>query len=280
VSKLDREDRNVLQQIVDFRAEADELHRLLAPLVDADWDRATLFKQWTVNDIVQHLHMGDIMAYTAATDPNGFDALRADIAAKRASGLTRVAETRQRLGGVSGARLLAAWHAQMLRLCDALAAKDSNERLKWAGPDMGVRMFTTARQMETWAHAQAIYDMLGVERPAPSPRLRSIAEIGVRTFGWTYRVRDLPVPPDAPYVRLKTPFDETWEWHAPSTENAVTGDAIEFCQVVTQTRNVTDTNLRRVGGTAEHWMSIAQCFAGPPETPPAPGLRRRAGPPA
>ena len=63
---------------------------------------------------------------------------------------------------------------------------------------MGVRMFTTARQMEMWSHAQAIYDLMGMERPAPSARLRNIAEIGVRTFGWTYRIRDLPVPPAVP----------------------------------------------------------------------------------
>jgi uncharacterized protein (TIGR03084 family) len=277
MSALRTEERHVLQQIVDFRAEADELHRLLAPLSEADWDRPTLFKQWTVNDIVQHLHMGDIMAFTAATDPGGFDALLADIRAKRASGGSRVAETRERLGGIGGPRLREAWRAQMNRLCDTLATKDPNARMKWAGPDMGVRMFTTARQMETWAHGQAIYDMLGVERPAASPRLRSIAEIGVRTFGWTYRNRDLPIPPDTPYVRLESPFGEPWEWHAPSNDNAVTGDAIAFCQVVTQTRNIADTNLRVVGETARHWMSIAQCFAGPPETPPAPGTRYRAG---
>ena len=54
-----------------------------------------------------------------------------------------------------------------------------------AGPGMGARMFTTARQMEIWAHGQAIYDLLDTERPR-SDRLRSIAVIGVRTFGWTF----------------------------------------------------------------------------------------------
>ena len=86
---------------------------------------------------------------------------------------------------------------------------------------MGVRMFTTARQMETWSHAQAIYDLVGVERPPPSPRLRNIAEIGVRTFGWAYRNRGLPVPTLTPYVRLETPFGETWAWNDPSVEDAV-----------------------------------------------------------
>jgi uncharacterized protein (TIGR03084 family) len=267
-----------LQQVTDLRAEADELHRLLADLPDAEWNRPTQFKAWTVNDVVQHLHMGDAMAFASATDPAGFDALRADIQAKRASGLTRVQETRQRLGDLTGQRLLARWRAHLAELCDVLAAKGPNERLKWAGPDMGVRMFTTARQMETWAHGQAIYDLLGQERPPASPRLRNIAEIGVRTFGWAYRNRGLPVPTEVPYIRLDTPFGESWEWNAPARDNAVTGDAIAFCQVVAQTRNVADTTLQVSGAGARDWMRIVQCFAGPPEEPPAPGTRYKLRP--
>jgi uncharacterized protein (TIGR03084 family) len=269
----------VLPQIEDLQAEADELHRLLATLKPADWQRATQFKQWTIDDIVQHLHIGDAMGLASATGPAAFDALLADIRAKRASGMSRVAETQARLGDLTGARLLERWRAHLDTLCDALAAKAPSDRLKWAGSDMGVRMFATARQMETWAHGQAIYDLLGLERPAPSPRIRNIAEIGVRTFGFTYRNRDLPVPTEMPHVRLDTPFGETWDWNAPSGANVVSGDILAFCQVVTQTRNIADTVLSVQGTTARHWMSIAQCFAGPPETPPAPGTRYRAATP-
>ena len=56
---------------------------------------------------------------------------------------------------------------------------------------------------------------------------------------------------------------------------AIEGDAIAFCQVVTQTRNVADTSLSIRGERSRHWMSIVQCFAGPPETPPPPGTRHR-----
>ena len=164
----------------------------------------------------------------------------------------------------------------MTALCGQLSGLPPDTRLKWSGPDMGVRMFTTARQMETWSHAQAIYDLLGVERPAPSPRLRNVAELGVRTFGWAYRNRGLAVPPVLPSVRLDTPFGEPWTWEQPGSGDAVEGPAIDFCQVVTQTRNVADTRLRVTGEAARHWMGIVQCFAGPPEDPPAPGTRRRA----
>ncbi|MBT5442871.1 MAG: TIGR03084 family protein, partial [Gammaproteobacteria bacterium] len=56
-------------------------------------------------------------------------------------------------------------------------------------------------------------------------------------------------------------------------KNCVTGDAVEFCHVVTQGRNIADVNLDVVGEPATLWMNIAQCFAGPPEDPPAPGSR-------
>jgi hypothetical protein len=48
---------------------------------------------------------------------------------------------------------------------------------------------------------------------------------------------------------------------------------VEFCQVVAQTRNIEDTALRVSGEVAHEWMSLAQCFAGPPVDPPAPGSR-------
>lgn len=264
----------MIQQVDDLRAEAAELHHLLAGLHDGDWQRPTQFKAWTIDDIVRHLHMGDTMALASASDPAEFAALLADIQAARGKGLSRIEETRQRLGSLAGRPLLKRWHETLERLCGVLAEKPADARLKWSGPDMGVRMFTTARQMETWSHAQAIYDLLGVERPPSSPRLRNIAEIGVRTFGWAYRNRGLAVPPIMPSVRLAAPLGETWEWPASSTDS-VEGDAIAFCQVVTQTRNVADTSLSVQGETATHWMTIVQCFAGPPETPPAPGTRYR-----
>jgi len=264
---------NGVAQVDDFRAEAMELHRFLAGLAPADWARETQFKRWTVNDVVQHLHMGDMLAHASATDVAAYDALVADIAARRAAGMTRLEETRERLAGLAGPALLARWWALAGELCDALAAMDPASRLKWAGPGMGLRMFATARQMETWAHGQAIYDVMGVDRPAASPRLRSVAEIGVRTYGWTFRNRGMEPPGATPAVQLAAPGGGLWEWDGEGGE--VRGDALEFCQVVTQTRNVADTSLAVSGAAARAWMNLAQCFAGPPETPPPAGSRFR-----
>jgi uncharacterized protein (TIGR03084 family) len=273
-----RKGKFMLAQAIDFRAEADDLHTLLAGLKETDWERATLFKGWTVNDIVQHLHESDLMAAASVAGPEPFERMRAQIQALRDSGLSRVEAMRRRLGRLTGTRLLEHWYAQMADLCDKLSAMPPDTRLKWAGPDMGVRMFTTARQMETWAHGQAIYDLAGVERK-PTDRLRNIAEIGVRTYGWTFANRGIPVPGPAPFVRLNGPSGATWEWNDPSFENCVEGSAVDFCQVVTQVRNVADTALKVTGEPAVVWMSLAQCFAGPPEDPPRAGTRYTARPP-
>lgn len=259
-------------QVADFRAEADALNTLLAALEDAEWERATLFKAWTVNDIVQHLHDSDLMAAASVAGPEAFARRRDQIQVQRDSGLSRLQETRLRLGHLTGRRLLERWHTEVVDLCDKLSALPPNARLIWYGPDMGARMFTTARQMETWAHGQAIYDLMGVIRQ-PTDRLRNIAEIGVRTYGWTFANRSLPAPGLPPYVRLAGPSGTIWEWNDPSIENRVEGNALEFCQVVTQVRNVADTDLSVIGEPAQGWMNLAQCFAGPPENPPPPGTR-------
>jgi uncharacterized protein (TIGR03084 family) len=263
---------DILPQAADFRAESDELYQLLVTLKDPDWDRATLFKQWTINDIVQHLHDSDLMAAASVSGPEQFATFRAERQSLVDSGLTRVQAARRRLGDLTGTRLLERWYAQMNELCDKLSAMPPDTRLKWAGPDMGVRMFTTARQMETWAHGQAIFDVVGATR-APTDRLRNIAEIGVRTYGWTFANRQRAIPGPAPYVRLAAPSGAVWEWNDPTPDNRVEGDALPFCQVVTQTRNIADTDLRVTGEPARVWMSLAQCFAGPPEDPPTPGAR-------
>jgi uncharacterized protein (TIGR03084 family) len=137
---------------------------------------------------------------------------------------------------------------------------------------MGVMMFTTARQMESWSHGQDIFDMFGKPR-TNSNRLKNIAVIGVKTYGWTFANRKQDIPGPAPHVRLVSPEGDTWEFNDPSDENCITGEAVEFCHVVTQGRNIADVNLKVVGEPARLWMNIAQCFAGPPEDPPAPGSR-------
>jgi uncharacterized protein (TIGR03084 family) len=129
--------------------------------------------------------------------------------------------------------------------------------------------------METWAHGQEVYDVLGVER-IDDDRIRNIVVLGVNTYGWTYLVRkEEPLGP-MPFVRLTAPSGELWTYGEDDGVNRIEGSATEFCQVVTQTRNIKDTALNVTGPVALDWMSKAQCFAGGRNDPPAPGTRYRA----
>ena len=139
---------------------------------------------------------------------------------------------------------------------------------------MSARSSITARLMETWSHSQALYDVLGQDR-VDGDRIRAVAHLGAITYGWTFanRGEDPPGPP--PLIRLTAPSGTAWEWNAetaPANE-IVVGLATDFCQVVTQTRNIADVNLSVTGKAATAWMNQAQCFAGPPNDPPAPGSR-------
>lgn len=255
----------MLQQARDLLGEGDELLALLETLKPEDWQRPTPFKSWTVNDVVWHLHHSDYMAVMALNDADGFEAAKQRMRDKQpVEGLTD-----QRIDGV---QLKKRWYEYFQSMCGSLGASEPNRRVPWFGPDMGVRMFTTARQMETWAHGHDIYDLLGQKR-TNSDRLRNIAHIGVATYGWTFANRQLPVPGPAPYVELTAPSGDTWQWNEPNDRNYVKGDAATFCHVVTQGRNVLDTDLAVAGEPATAWMAIAQCFAGGPEDPPAPGSR-------
>ncbi len=108
---------------------------------------------------------------------------------------------------------------------------DPKKRVPWAGPAMSVRSSITARLMETWAHGQAIYDLLG-EKRRDTDRIRNIVVLGINTFGWTFANRAMAVPPNRPYVRLLAPSAAVWEWGQPDQENLIEGSAVEFCQVV------------------------------------------------
>ena len=138
---------------------------------------------------------------------------------------------------------------------------------------MGLVSSATGRLMETWAHGQDILDTLG-ERREPTPRLRHIAELGVRTFAFCFRLRGRPVPRTPVRIELSgpaapsrprgpdTPGGQRWSWGPDGAADRIEGDAEEFCLVITQRRNVADTGLTVTGPVAAEWIAIAQAFAG------------------
>ncbi len=267
----------MLQQAIDFREESEALFALIDPLADRDWEQKTQFKEWTINDVVVHLHFGNYLADLSLQDSTAFtDFMRRWMAESKHKG-SHMAATHTWLDGTKNRVLLKRWQEFYREMTDRFVGADPKQRVKWVGPDMSVRSSITARLMETWAHGQAVYDLLGQVRD-DADRIQNIAVLGVNTFGWTFTNRGVVVPTDPPYIRLTAPSGAIWEWNPPAQqENRIEGKAVEFCQVVTQVRNLADTTLQVSGETATSWMAIAQCFAGPPENPPAPGKRFRQG---
>ena len=263
----------MLQVCQDLKDEADELRDFLETLESEDWDRPTLFMDWTPWDVIAHLHYFDGVSLDAASGEDVFEERRQRLFALRKENLSTRDLQRRELGHLDAETLLERWHATNHALADKLGACPPKARIPWFGPDMGVRMFTTARYMETWAHAQEIYDLKG-KRRIHSDRIGNIVAIGVRTFGWTFvnRGREVPGPP--PFVRLTAPSGALWEYNEQGDRERIEGSAVDFCMTVTQTRHVADTALKVTGPVATEWMSIAQCFAGAPSDPPPPGTRK------
>ena len=262
----------MITEAQDFRAESDSLFGLLKDLDDSAFAEPTLFKQWSTNQVLRHLHMWNWAACLALTDSQAFVDFYSRLQAQMQQGNRMSDYEREFCSDESGHRLLASWRQTYSRCADQFEGADPKARLKWAGPDMSARSSITARQMETWAHGQAVFDLFGVPRE-DEDRIRNIAFLGMNTFGWTFVNRGQEVPKEPPRVVLRAPSGDSWEWHETSGSGLIEGSATEFCQVVTQTRNIGDTSLKVEGEVATRWMDQAQCFAGPPETPPAPGAR-------
>ena len=263
-----------MQQAQDFKDECVVLHDLLAPYGEEVFELETQFKGWTINDVIGHLHMFNVAARHALEDEAQFDAFIAPVVADLKQGKAMLESQYAWLDGLQGRALFEAWRDEYAATAVSYGATDPKQRIKWVGPDMSARSSITARQMETWAHGQEIFDRLGRHR-TDADRIKNIAHLGVSTFGWTFINRKQDVPEPAPHVVLTAPSGAIWEWNEPQDNNRVEGPATDFCQVVAQTRNVADTAIKTTGEPATTWMAIAQCFAGKPNDPPAPGQRHR-----
>ena len=260
----------------DFYDEVTELKQFLKNLKEEDWHKETGFNQWTPWDIVAHLHFYDEFSLIALRGGDAFDYAKEEILKDYKEGKSNQMIARLKYSDLGGNELLKKWEKTAFKLSKSLGERDVKMRIPWFGPDMGVQMFVTARYMETWAHSQAIYDLLKIKRHH-TDRIKNVVVIGLKTFSWTFNNRKMDLPGEVPYLKLLSPSGEIWEWNEENETSSIIGSAIDFCQVVTQVRNINDTNLTLIGEAALKWMEIAQCFAGPPVDPPKVGKRRLGG---
>jgi uncharacterized protein (TIGR03084 family) len=252
-----------------LRAEQGDLDSLLAALDDHAWDSMTPAEPWTIRDTVSHLAFFDEKETEAISDPEAFaneinERLTDGIDGYMALGLDRGRS-------MTPSQVLTWWRAARAAEITAFEGVDPDALLPWYGPPMKAPSAVIARLMETWAHGHDVAEALGVPRP-PTERLFLIAELGVKTFSWSYLNRGLEVPAERVRVALRGPNGSTRVWND-QMSNSITGLVDEFCLVVAQRRNYLDTSLLIEGEVARSWMEVAQIFAGPPGPGRAPVTR-------
>jgi len=244
----------------DLAAEGGRLEALVADRPEADWRRQTPAAGWDVATQVAHLAWTDEAAFAAATDKARWDALVLEAMADPEHAVDRAALT----GGLAAPSvILERWRTARLRLAETLRSYPDGQKMPWYGPPMSATSMATARFMETWAHSLDVHEALEVD-PEVSDRVRHVAHLGVRTRNFAFSVHGLDAPAEEFRISLTAPSGDLWVWGPEDAAQTVTGAAYDFCLLVAQRVNRADTSLVAVGRDANTWLSIAQCFAGPP----------------
>lgn len=254
----------------DLAAEHDELDDVLVSIGADEWDRPTPAPGWTIRDQISHLAFFDEQALLATTRPDRFTATLARITDLGALIDEPLAKGRS----VPHEEVLEWWRNARWAMLSAFESVEPRARVPWFGPPMSLASFISARLMETWAHGQDVVDALGRARAA-SDRLKHVAHLGVRARRNSYAANGLEMPDGEVRVELTGPGGVGWKWNDDGID-LVSGDAMDFCLVVTQRRHLDDTDLVVQGPLATEWMSIAQAFAGPPGPGREPGQFHKA----
>jgi len=248
----------------DLKDEHDALDQIVVGLDSDGWNTMTP-AEWTVKQQIEHIAFFDNTAKLSVTQPDVFQEHVKALFGGRPEAMAQL-EVLQKM---TSTELLNWWRSERAGLLEALSQKGPKDRLPWYGPSMSALSFATARLMETWAHGQDVVDVVGASRPA-TDRLRHTAHLGYVTFGWSFMNRQMEVPGDPVRLELTSPSGSLWTWGPEEATNIIQGSAEGFCLVVIQRRHYLDTDLVVTGPTAEKWMSLAQCFAGPPTQGPPP----------
>ncbi len=245
--------------LTDLAAEGDQLDHVVALVTEEQWSTPTPAVGWDVATQIAHLAWTDEVAVTAATDKDAWDAAVLEAMADPEHFVDRQATSGAQM---PPAELLERWRAARAHLHEVLRELPAATKIPWYGPPMSATSMATARLMETWAHSLDVHEALGVT-PQPSDRIRHIAHLAVRTRNFAFSVHDLAPPADEFRIDLVAPSGDTWSWGPEDATQTVTGPAYDLCLLATQRVHRDDTMLVATGSEADHWLDIAQCFAGP-----------------
>jgi uncharacterized protein (TIGR03084 family) len=256
------------QVLADLSAEGDELDSLLVTIEPVQWRAATPAPGWTIAHQVGHLASSNRIAVLAVTDPDAFEARKAEVATH---GFEQAIDaTAQEWASMPADDLLADWRDARGDLADVLAAAEPGHKVPWMVASVSPASLASISLMELFGHGQDIRDTVGAPVSA-SARLRHVARLGVRTRDFSFMMNGLPVPAGEFRVELAAPDGAVWAYGPDQAVQRVTGPAVDFCLLVTKRRHRDDLALTATGADADRWLDIAQAYAGPPSAGREPG---------
>lgn len=250
----------------DLAEECKRIEAWVSPLSESQWRTPTPAAGWDIATTIGHLTWTDEVVAIAATDKTAWDQLVLSAIDDPEGFVDRAAAV---VAEAPGAEILDRWRAGRSELFRTLRGYGEGEKVPWFGPPMSPTSMATARFMETWAHGLDVAEGLGVTAD-PTDRIRHVAHLGIRTRDYSFTNRGLEPPTQEFGITLEAPSGETWTWGPVDAEQTVAGSAYDFALLVTRRRHRDDLDLVAHGVDADHWLDIAQAFAGPPGEPRAP----------
>jgi uncharacterized protein (TIGR03084 family) len=271
------------QVLADLSAEGDELDGLLVTIEPVQWRAATPAPGWTIAHQVGHLASSNRIAVLAVTDPEAFEARKAELTAGFEQAIDATAAE---WASMPADDLLADWRDARSDLADVLGTVEPGQKVPWMVTPVSPASLASVSLMELFGHGQDIRDTVGAPVGA-SDRLRHVARLGARTRDFAFVMNGLPVPAEEFRVELTAPSGSVrggpgssgsgvspggavspqggtvWAFGPDQAAQRVTGPAVDFCLLVTRRRHRDDLALAATGADADRWLDIAQAYVGP-----------------
>ena len=259
--------REILSDLV---AEEQHLDQFLQGLTDREWKKNTPAVGWTIQDQVSHL------AYVEGVAAEVLDQGKTRIDAENVRDIDEWTAIGVAIGRPQRHQeVIEWWRHGRADVVDGLSRMTAGDRVPWLYGDMSAKSFATMRLMETWAHGLDIkVAMLGRILPIPeddleedeedpladTPRLRHISWLGQKSLPFSYKQVGEQYPSQGVRVEVMGPKYQAWRFGPEDTDQVIRGMAGDWCRVVVQRQDPTDTGLKAVGEHAERALEIARAY--------------------
>ncbi len=257
--------REILSDLV---AEEQQLDQFLQSLSTREWKWETPGIGWTIQDQVSYLAY--VENFAAEVIAEGESRIKAEKIKDIDEWFSRgpAEGTGQRHQEV-----IEWWRHGRADVVDALSRMLATDRIPWIYGDMSAKSFATMRLMETWAHGLDIKVAI-LERITPLPedeleedeedpladtvRLRHIAWLGHKSLQFAFEEAGETFPQEGIRVELMGPKYAAWRFGPEDTDQVIRGMAGDWCRIVVQRQNASQTGLKAVGESAERALEIVR----------------------